>query len=131
MLRLRSALPWIISVFAALLFLLPAQAEEGLIPASSENVFGWEYSTDRHSYYGWATARDSYLVPGEDETLFRVEPKQSLPKSMLVEKYDRSFHLLSARELPWELDKFGAFFAGEHGYYLLFGQAEGRTFFPN
>ena len=81
-------------------------------PARSDNAGDQNYGR-------WASPVRSYLAPAEDGGVIRVE---ALAESVVVENYDKEFNLTDSRTLPMELPLFGGFFAGEEGYYFVFGQ---------
>lgn len=101
---------------------------EPLTPMESVN-YGGTYNGN------WAVPIDSYLYQ-DGENLVRVEyttgiPMYNssgqvdywiLPPQLRVETYDSGFHMLSARQLDMELEKWGGFYAGQDYNFLIFGQ---------
>ncbi|MCC8167783.1 MAG: leucine-rich repeat protein [Clostridiales bacterium] len=74
-----------------------------------ENYYGW---------YNWSQQVYSYLV-AVDDGFMRVEYTGA---KVVVEYYSSKWKLTSKKTVECELDLFGGFYAGEDGYYLIFGQ---------
>lgn len=76
------------------------------------------YSDNNYSVYGKVV--HSYFVENKDQSLTRVEYIPDI--GVQIENYSRNYELLSDQVLEAELPKFGGFYAGKNGNYLVFGQ---------
>lgn len=76
------------------------------------------YSDNNYSVYGKVV--NSYFVENKDQTLTRVEYIPDI--GVQIENYSKEYELLSAHVLEAELPKFGGFYAGKNGNFLVFGQ---------
>lgn len=83
---------------------------------SGSNVEAQNYSRSASPVY-------SYLVPGDDDTLMRVQYGSGIG-GVLIEYYDASYNLIEekSRILPQELPLFGGFYETDKYYFLLTGQ---------
>ena len=112
---------------AALLPGAAAEAAEYSGPAVSVNAYANSYNfwptESVPPNYRWHQAANSiysYLYENDSGGLTRVEP---ISGHIAVEEYDSSFQFLSGRVIPFELDIWGGFFAGEDYNFFIFGQS--------
>lgn len=68
----------------------------------------------------WGQIMKSYLINNENGTFSVVDAYSEDNITMIT--YDLYFNILSTKKIKKELEKFGAFYKGEDGYYILFGQ---------
>ncbi|MBD5160677.1 MAG: hypothetical protein HDT14_01360 [Oscillibacter sp.] len=103
--------------FVLLFSLVPAARAAGE-PAVSSNKDRNCYGSGRDN---WASTVKSYLYTNPSGGLTRVE---YLGDSKIVaEDYSSSFQLQSSRTIPFELSRWGGFFAGESYNFFIFGQS--------
>ena len=100
------------SIFCLFCSTLAVRAE--VISYEGSNIGYQEYSR-------WSSPVYSYLVPQNDGTLMRVQSGRYID-GILVEYYNRNFHLESSRIIEEELSIFGGFYAANDNYYILSGQ---------
>lgn len=67
----------------------------------------------------WGPIIKSYLVDNEDGTISVIDAHSE--DDIIIATYDLDFNLLATKR-KHELEKFGAFYKGEDGHYILFGQ---------
>ncbi len=91
----------------------PVVRDPSAKPAVTSN-----YRKNGYSNY-YSRPQTSGLYERRDGNLTRVE---LCDDGVCVEVYDPSFHLLTSRVVPSELQDFGGFFAGESYNFLIFGQ---------
>lgn len=70
--------------------------------------------------WNWVGEKKSYLIDNGDKTFQVVDAYSN--DNIIILTYDLNFNLLNTNKIKIELDKFGAFYKGEDGYYILFGQ---------
>ena len=100
------------------LTLVPAARAAGT-PAASNNINAHTYT-----HISGRPNINSYLYDN-GHGLTRVEnikPSPTGPSSIVVEEYSDAFQLQSSRTIPFELSKWGGFFAGETYNFFVFGQ---------
>ncbi len=84
-------------------------------PTSSNNVNKQNYINASR----WSTPVTSYLYENKNGGLTRVE---YCNQKVIVEDYDSTFQIQSAKEIEMELPLWGGFFAGKDFNFLVFGQ---------
>lgn len=72
----------------------------------------------RNSNFGGI--RETYLFDNKNSTFTIVDAYPS--DNILLLTYDLDFKLINSSKIKKELEKFGAFYKGDDGYYILFGQ---------
>ena len=72
--------------------------------------------------YGFTCAEPVRTWLLEDGDSFLALDANDYTGVLTLTSYDRSFRQLERREVPYELPKLGGFYAGENGWFIVFGQ---------
>lgn len=100
------------------------ETEENLVYGRSFIYGNRKYKEDnahaQNYSVNWATVVTSYIVAGENGTYYTVDYTGG--SEVLVTLYDKNGNRLTEQKIPMELSLFGGFYAGNDGYYFVFGQ---------